>query len=38
MLRTPLATASLLALAITLAGCGESPAPSTQAAPTANMH
>ncbi|PKF72135.1 peptidase [Pseudomonas fluvialis] len=36
MLRTPLATASLLALAITLAGCGESPAPSTQAAPTAN--
>ena len=36
MLRTPLATASLLALAITLAGCGESPAPNTQAAPTAN--
>jgi putative iron-regulated protein len=32
MLRMPLATASLLAIAISLAGCGDDPAPTNQAA------
>ena len=32
MLRMPLASASLLAIAISLAGCGEDKAPATQAA------
>lgn len=32
MIRMPLASASLLAIAISLAGCGEDKAPATQAA------
>ena len=35
MIRMPLASASLLAIAISLAGCGEDKAPATQAAATA---